>query len=65
MNSYCGHGREIGAKEEEKEVFDEVEKDEITQIVGAHEDENFVIHEEISHVVERESKIIDEIKKCD
>ena len=56
-NSY-GHGEE----EEEKEVFDEAKKEEIVTIVDTHENEEIVIEEEISQVVEKESEIIDQIK---
>ena len=52
MNSYCGHGGEIGVKEEEKEFFDTAKKEKIEEIVGALKDEEFVIEKEISHVIE-------------
>ena len=45
MNSYCGHGGEeiCDKKENEKEFLNEAKREEIVKIVGALEDENFVI----------------------
>ena len=55
MNSYCGHNEEeICDEEEKKEYFDESKKEEIAEIVSAHEDEEFMTQKEISQVIEKE-----------
>ena len=63
MNSYCSHGGEKTCDEdEETEFFDQSKKEEIIEFVGTLEDKEFVTQEEISHVIDKESKDIDEIK---
>ena len=63
INSY-GHGgeEEICDEEKENEYFDESKKEKIVEVVSAHEDEEFVIQEEISCVIEEKSEATDEVK---
>ena len=62
-DSNCGHGiEEIGDIEKEKEFFDEAKKEKIIEILGAYEDEKFVIQNEISWVVEKKKMFLVKLK---
>ena len=55
INSYGRAGEEeICDEEKENEYFDESKKEEIAEIVSAHEDEEFMTQKEISQVIEKE-----------
>ena len=65
INSY-GHGEEEICDEEKKEeikFFNETKKEEIVEVVGTHEDEEFMTQQEMSQVVEKESEIVGQNKE--
>ena len=62
---FYDHGGEEICDEEEEEInfFDETKKEEIVEVVGTHEDEEFMTQQEMSQVVEKESEIVGQNKE--
>ena len=65
INFYSYDGEEIYDEKQGIENFDEAKKEEIAEIVDTIEDEEFVIQEEISHMVEKKKmKSLMKLKMC-